>query len=60
MKDMTMSICDINLTSRSWDWTNQTLKPDWFGDIKPFYIKNEYISLYIRRSDIIGRSETGQ
>ena len=26
---MTMSICDINLTSGSWDWTNQTLMSSW-------------------------------
>ena len=39
------------------------LKPDRFEGIKSFSIKNEYISLYIRRSNIfpkIGRSETGQ
>ena len=26
---MTMSICDIILTSGSWDWTNQTLMSSW-------------------------------
>ena len=29
MKHMTMSICDINLTSISLDWTNQTLVSSW-------------------------------
>ena len=39
------------------------LKPDWFGDMKPFSRKNEYISSYKRRSKVrfpkTGRSETG-
>ena len=26
---MAMPICDINLTSGSWDWTNQTLTSSW-------------------------------
>ena len=26
---VTMSICNINLISRSWDWANQTLKSSW-------------------------------
>ena len=25
-----MLICDTNLTSRSWDWTNQTLISPWY------------------------------
>ena len=39
------------------------LKHDRFEGIKSFSIKNEYILLYIRRSNIfpkIGRSETGR
>ena len=39
------------------------LKPDWFEDMKSFPIKNECISLYIRRSNFfpkIGRNETGR
>ena len=39
------------------------LKPDLFEDIKSFSIKNEYISLYVRHSNIFpktGRSETGR
>ena len=29
MKHIAMSICDINLTSRFWNWTNQTLMSSW-------------------------------
>ena len=29
MKHMAMSICNINLTSGSWDWTNQALTLPW-------------------------------
>ena len=31
MKHMTMSICDINLTSKFWDRANQTLMLSWHG-----------------------------
>ena len=39
------------------------LKPELFGYIISFSIKREYVSLYIRRSNIfpkIGRNETGR
>ena len=39
------------------------LKSNWSGGIKSFSIKNEYISLYIRRSNIFlktGRSKSGR
>lgn len=47
-------------------WLSQVfpcLKPDWYGDIKTFSLKNWYISLYIRRLNVflkIGRSEAGR